>query len=261
MNKEGQVYNLGSFGGVVEGPSIWRPGHTRVSTWPPQVICFNEGNMRICRSPSGMSETVFYRGNLSSEASSFGISDIDAAKNFYLNDIGQVFGYTGNSAFFWSERGGMRFFGNVGNNWANPNNIFILDTWRNTTYNPNGPNGVRVGIDWANGGAVIWENDVMTNLNTLIPDDSGWFLSSATSINTFGQIVGSGLINGQQHAFLLTPVSEVPSQETSVPEPSSTFSLLGFGAVGIGALLKRKQQQKTGSDRKFTLSILHPPKL
>jgi hypothetical protein len=33
-------------------------------------------------------------------------------------------------------------------------------------------------------------------------------------------------------------------QPKSVPEPSSVFSLLTFGALGTGALLKRKQQQK-----------------
>jgi len=44
----------------------------------------------------------------------------------------------------------------------------------------------------------------MLDLNTLIPPDSGWTLSSATGINLSGQIVGNGTINGQQHAFLLT---------------------------------------------------------
>ena len=52
----------------------------------------------------------------------------------------------------------------------------------------------------------------LQDLNTLIPTNSGWDLNTAQSINLgddFDQndirIVGTGVINGQQHAFLLTP--------------------------------------------------------
>ncbi len=55
------------------------------------------------------------------------------------------------------------------------------------------------------GRAFLWENDVMKDLNGLIPTDSGWVLVEARAINKRGQIVGYGRINGQAHAFLLTP--------------------------------------------------------
>lgn len=45
----------------------------------------------------------------------------------------------------------------------------------------------------------------MEDLNTLIPASSGWTLNSAADINLWGQIVGSGMLNGQAHGFLLTP--------------------------------------------------------
>ena len=32
-----------------------------------------------------------------------------------------------------------------------------------------------------------------------------------------------------------------------VPEPTSVFSLVAFGALGVGSMLKRKQQQKSVS--------------
>ena len=52
----------------------------------------------------------------------------------------------------------------------------------------------------------IWtERSGMRDLNTLIPRNSGWVLQSATDINVWGQIVGSGTRNGQPHGFLLTP--------------------------------------------------------
>ena len=47
---------------------------------------------------------------------------------------------------------------------------------------------------------------VMTDLNELIPQDSGWYLVDAFDINDAGQIVGRGLIGGEMHAFVLTPV-------------------------------------------------------
>ena len=45
----------------------------------------------------------------------------------------------------------------------------------------------------------------MLDLNTLIPTNSGWTLTEALAINDNGWITGQGTINGQQHAFLLTP--------------------------------------------------------
>ena len=54
--------------------------------------------------------------------------------------------------------------------------------------------------------AIIYSGGVMRDLNEFIPSQSGWVLSEARDINDAGQIVGTGLINGLQRAFLLTPV-------------------------------------------------------
>jgi probable HAF family extracellular repeat protein len=53
--------------------------------------------------------------------------------------------------------------------------------------------------------AFIWQNGVVTDLNTLIPGGSGWVLTIATGINDGGQITGSGTLNRVGRAFLLTP--------------------------------------------------------
>lgn len=47
----------------------------------------------------------------------------------------------------------------------------------------------------------------MTDLNTLIPAGSSWFLVEAVSINSAGEIVGAAvnLTTGELHAFLATP--------------------------------------------------------
>jgi probable HAF family extracellular repeat protein len=52
--------------------------------------------------------------------------------------------------------------------------------------------------------AVLWENGRPKDLNDLIPEHSGWQLTDAYAINERGQIVGSGFLNGQLRAFLLT---------------------------------------------------------
>ena len=53
-------------------------------------------------------------------------------------------------------------------------------------------------------------NGPMQDLNSLIATNSGWTLTFAQGINSGGQIVGTGIHNGQTHGFLLTPVSAVP---------------------------------------------------
>ena len=50
-----------------------------------------------------------------------------------------------------------------------------------------------------------WQDKVPMDLNTLIPPGSPWYLQRASSINDVGEIVGSGLIDGNVHAFLATP--------------------------------------------------------
>jgi len=70
----------------------------------------------------------------------------------------------------------------------------------------------------------------MTDLNTLIPGNSGWTLLGATGVNDLGQIVGYGSINGEIHGYVLT----------AIPEPSTTVAIAATGALGFAALLRRR---------------------
>jgi probable HAF family extracellular repeat protein len=72
--------------------------------------------------------------------------------------------------------------------------------------------------------AALFDDGTTTDLNTLIPDNSGWVLEDATAINDLGQIVGIGTNpSGQTDGFLLTP---------SVPEPGSmAASILAFACL------------------------------
>jgi len=61
---------------------------------------------------------------------------------------------------------------------------------------------------WAGAGAhaFVWSaKRGMRDLNALLPAHAGWELQAAVAINVGGEIVGSGTVNGQQHAYLLTP--------------------------------------------------------
>jgi probable HAF family extracellular repeat protein len=64
-------------------------------------------------------------------------------------------------------------------------------------------------FNWSHG--FIWQNGVMTDLNTLIPADSNLSVISASNINERGQISGMAwVVNGPDagniHAYLATPV-------------------------------------------------------
>jgi probable HAF family extracellular repeat protein len=88
--------------------------------------------------------------------------------------------------------------------------------------------GEIVGESNASGGmphAFLYENGVMTDLNSLLPAGSGWTLDYATAVNDAGEIVGWGTIDGETHAFRLDP-------SPSVPGPSSLV-LCCVGAVTL----------------------------
>lgn len=71
----------------------------------------------------------------------------------------------------------------------------------------NNPGQIVGASDSSGGGlrAVIFEQGIVRDLNQLIPAGSGWTLISAKAVNDNGQIVGEGVLNGQQRAFLLRP--------------------------------------------------------
>ena len=83
--------------------------------------------------------------------------------------------------------------------------------------------------------ATLFSNGTVTDLNSLVDATLGWQLYAANGINDSGQIVGNGYINGQDHAFLLTPES------TPTPIPAS-LSLFGSGLILLGILRRRRKK-------------------
>jgi len=165
---------------------------------------------------------------------------------FGINSWGQATGYSGNCtaafhALLW-QNGKATDLGNLGgiynegvdiNNWGQVTGVSYLAD--NTTYHAflwtwgqmtdlgtltgdvsSSGDGIN---DWgqvvggsysASGGsrAYIWQNGVMTDLNTLIPPNSPLYLLEASgTINDSGQIAGIAMVisTGETHAFLATP--------------------------------------------------------
>jgi probable HAF family extracellular repeat protein len=82
---------------------------------------------------------------------------------------------------------------------------------------------------WSRG--FIWQDNVMTDLNTLVPGDSNLFIIAASNINERGQISGmatvmSGPDAGKIHAILLTPVDESIGRSVSDVAPARPGSNL-----------------------------------
>ncbi len=82
--------------------------------------------------------------------------------------------------------------------------------------------------------AFIYQNGVMTDLNTLIAPDSGWVLNTALKINNAGVIVGTGTFAGEQRGFILAP--------TAVPEPSTYAALAGLAALALVGFRRRRRR-------------------
>ena len=63
------------------------------------------------------------------------------------------------------------------------------------------------GAGFTNPRAFLWQDGVMTDLNTLIPPGSSLSLQAAQEINDLGEIVGqaSDQTTGKNRAFLLVP--------------------------------------------------------
>jgi probable HAF family extracellular repeat protein len=105
-------------------------------------------------------------------------------------------------------------------------------------------NSVDSSNNWSHG--FIWQNDVMTDLNTLIPAESNLSVISASNINDRGQISGMATVvagphTGDIHAFLATPdeehegrsIADVLTTQPKLPAHACNHLLRKFGRIGF----------------------------
>jgi len=185
-------------------------------------------------------------------ASMYTVTDLGSFDNdpvpIAINDTGQIVGSSGfvpfvedGRAFLW-ENGLFSDLGNLANLEGFSSEAFDINDSGQIVGRSQVNSLDPFGNSFSPNHAFLWENGTMTDLNSLIPADSGWELFIANDINDVGQITGIGLINGTPRPVLLNPISD----PTAVPEP---LTILGSTtALGFGALFKRehlKRQKKT----------------
>ncbi|MGK7297249.1 MAG: Ig-like domain-containing protein, partial [Candidatus Wenzhouxiangella sp. M2_3B_020] len=125
------------------------------------------------------------------------------------------------------------------------------------------------------GRAYLWIRGTLVDLNECGAADEGWTLVEARDVNAAGQIVGTGVRDGQQRAFVLSPAGNAaPQTRTDVASMSDEASIVldvlandgdpdgdelhivrtvrGSGRVEIdagGALIYRPAAGFSGTDR------------
>jgi probable HAF family extracellular repeat protein len=159
-------------------------------------------------------------GNLGGAVLNIGLS---------INNQGQVVGFSsltdqgspfnGTHAFRWTRATGMQDLGTLsGDVVSGGQGINDRGEVVGSSFDASG-----------NPRAFLYQNGVMTDLNTLIPAGSPLYLLDAESINSSGQIAGFGMTSaGDMHGFLATP--------TSGEDVSGSLSAVSGSVTGPRAL-------------------------
>ena len=107
-----------------------------------------------------------------------------------------------------------------------------------------------VGTSWTAGNlgsdGFLYQGGVMWDINALLIDAPGWQITALYGINDSNQVVGIGMLNGMEHAVLLTdppPPGVSSDQPATAPEPAVWICTF----TGLAALLFRKYRK--GSTR------------
>ncbi|MDP6963297.1 MAG: hypothetical protein QGF46_03935 [Planctomycetota bacterium] len=108
--------------------------------------------------------------------------------------------------FIW-ESGTIRDLGTLGGTEGRAKGI---NDHGDVVGNAHDGSGVKRATLWPNSGAAI-------DLNQFLPVGSGWDLSGAHEINELGEITGTGLLNGVQRAYRLSPVLNAPRVSGFLP--------------------------------------------
>jgi probable HAF family extracellular repeat protein len=132
---------------------------------------------------------------------------------FAINNRGQVVGVSalpGNQnvhAFLWTDETSMQDLGTL------PGDVYSAGFDINERGDVVG-GSIDGNPATGNTRAYLWQNGVMTDLNTLVPADSPLYLLVAFAINDVGEIAGFGVSStGNIHGFLATPSKRSKSDD------------------------------------------------
>jgi probable HAF family extracellular repeat protein len=109
-----------------------------------------------------------------------------------------------------------------------------------------------VGYSWTSGNAsmdgFLEEGGVMWDINSLLVDAPGWVVTQLYAINDSNQVVGVGVLNGVEHAVLLT---DPPPVAAPAPDPNTSstpeqavwiYTLSGLATILFASRLRRLQR-------------------
>ena len=197
-------------------PVMWERGEVRaLPTLPGEPDGFVQGlnNQGQAVGATGTCTSFAIHAVLWENDHAFQLADLGhTGSNAYaINNHGQAVGYVSTTdgstivASFWEDgaRGAVTNLGILpGDGAAFATGVNNRGQVVGSTFNSQG---------WSRG--FIWHDNVMTDLNTLIPKDSNFFINAASNINERGQISGMATVltgpdANKIHAILLTPSNE-----------------------------------------------------
>jgi probable HAF family extracellular repeat protein len=223
----------GMFGGMMD---LGTAGGTNA-----EAYCLNSNRMIVGYTMMGdgserpIMDTNVMMGSSSMMTMGMGSMGASGGQALSVNDLGNTAGQAqmpgGNSHAFMTSSGGMMGgttldLGTLGGNNSvayGMNNAGMAVGMAETS---DGMPHAFIATSSGMGGSVR-----MSDLNDLVPTNSGWMLMEARSINASGQIVGFGMYGGRTNAFLLTPVSapvmtmSAPASQVAGPGGSVTLRI------------------------------------
>jgi len=195
-------------------PVMWEEGEIRaLPTLPGEPDGFVQGlnNQGQAVGATGTCTSFAIHAVLWENDTVFQLPDLGhtGSDAYAINDHGQAVGYVSNGTTVVASLWQNGAHGEVKNLGILPGDGAAFATGINnrgqvvgSTLNSEG---------WSRG--FIWQDNVMTDLNTLIPEDSNLSIIAASNINERGQISGMATVltgpdANKIHAILLTPVNE-----------------------------------------------------
>lgn len=267
INATGQIVGSANFRGLFwDGLTV-----TDLSALPgaQNFVPFGIGNSGVIAGSGNPFETAAYiNGGTVTTLPKLDEND-SFSRALAINARGDIVGQSGSSAVMWTSNSPVQLSSNASAHAINdtngiagnlaftlPSQSFQAVLWvsgvANILANPTGLDGsVAAGINDANavvgfGGpvgffpaaaavshrALLWDDGVAYDLNSLTTNGSEWTLLEAWDINNRGEIVGVGQHDSQGlRAFILTPV----------PEPAGAWTML-IGLALLSVAVNRRSR-------------------
>lgn len=201
LYSDGVMIDLGSFGGYSGAMAINFSGEiagfaSDAASGYAHAFVFRDGAMREVNPFGGPNNESYARG-INDRGAVVGDALVATGDHFHgfifsddtITDIGTLESGHESAAFAINDH----------------DQVIGIATQRREEPCSDSPTGLCINTVWQ---GFLYEDGVITALNSLIPPDSGWDLTWATDINERGQITGYGLRDGRFRAFLMTVITE-----------------------------------------------------